>query len=117
MAFDPEFLDLMSTVASYEQFSTNDAYAEPSFLAVVDLTCHVTYKRKIIRSDSEEDRVSTAQVQCPPPGWVIGTLATPTITIYDRIILPVDGVERKIIDVTFYTDEDGVVHHQSASLE
>lgn len=116
MTFDPAFLSMMSTTATYFPFDANNGYGEPSFGATVAFVCHVTYKKVIIRSDTEEDRTSSAQLQAPPPGWVVNGITTPTVTIYDRVTLPFDGIQRKVLDVKTFTDETGV-HHQSLSLE
>jgi hypothetical protein len=115
MAFDPSFLLLMETTAQYLTFLDDDAYGQSTYGPGIAFLCHVTYDRKIIRSNTEDDRESTAQLQMPPPGYVVGGVPTPQVTIYDQIILPYDSIQRKVLDVKTYTDETGV-HHQSIAL-
>ena len=120
MAFDPQFLSLMTTTAQwYDGLGSEDFYATPALDDPQPLQCHVTYKRRLIRTDTEQDKVSNAQLQCPPPGYVVNGSPTPTITVDDYITLPFDGVQRKILDVTIFTDDSsgGTPHHQSISLE
>lgn len=116
MSFDPAFLGMMSTTATYLPYASVNGYGEPSFGTTVLFVCHVTYKKVIIRSNTEEDRTSSAQIQVPPPEWVVNGVATPTITIYDRVTLPFDDLERKVLDVKTFSDDEGI-HHQSISLE
>jgi hypothetical protein len=114
MAFDPSFLALMASVATYKPFASDDGYGDFNFGPSSTFPCHVTYKRRIIRTDTEEDAVSTAQIQLPPAGYVWGLVTIPTLSVDDHIVLP-DKVERKVLDVTTYTDDQGP-HHQSAAL-
>lgn len=118
MSFDPAILDLMQVQATYYPFASNSGYGDPSFSSTVAFNCHVTYKRKILRSDTEQDVTSTAQVQMPPGGYVVNGLATPTVTVNDRVSLPLDGVQRKVLDVSTFTDNDASeVNHQTLYLE
>lgn len=121
MSFDPQFLSMMQTVAQWLDQVALDGYMTPTFGDPVDFSCHVTYKRVIIRSDTGNDRTSTAQLQCPPPGWIVNGVATPTITVDDHIVLPFDGIQRRVLNVVTYTDESTAsgdpFHHQSISVE
>jgi hypothetical protein len=120
MAFESEFLTMMETVAIYYPFATNSGYGDPSFGTPVNFRCHVTYKRKILRGDTDQDVTSTAQIQMPPGGYVVNGVATPTVSIDDRITLPFDGIQRKVLDVISYTDGGtgfNGVHHQTLSIE
>lgn len=118
MSFDPAILDLMSVTGTYYPFLSNDGYGDPSFSTPVSFQCHVTYKRKIIRTDTEQDVTSTAQIQMPPGGYVINNIATPTVTVDDRISLPFDDIQRKVLDISTFTDNDpSELNHQSLYLE
>jgi hypothetical protein len=119
MSFDPDFLTQMRSLATYKQWVGNDLYGDtPTFASVgqaITFPCHITYKRKILRTNTEEDAVSTAQIQLPPGGYIYNGVPIPTLAIEDHVILP-DGVDRKCLDITTYFDESGVPQHQSASL-
>src|ERR1700722_10823776 len=108
---------MMVSVATYEPFSNDDFYGDPTFGSTSTFPCHVTYKRKMLRTNTEEDAVSTAQIQLPPAGYVwsppSGNVIVPLLVIDNHITLP-DGVDRRVLDITTYTDETGD-HHQSAS--
>jgi hypothetical protein len=120
MAFESQFLEMMQSVITYLPFTGNSRFGDQDFGTGVITVAHITYKRKKILSDSGEDRVSTAQLQMPPPGYCVGGIPTPTVSIYDQIILPFDGIQRKVIMVDTYTDDgtaDNAAHHQSISLE
>lgn len=118
MSFDPTILDLMQVQAIYYPFVANNLYGEPSFGTPVPFNCHITYKRKILRSDTEQDVTSTAQLQMPPGGYVVNGTTTPTITVDDRVSLPLDGIQRKVLDVTTFTDNDpSEINHQSLYIE
>ena len=115
MSFDAEFLSMMSTMATYEPFATDDFYGSPTFGTTTTFPCHATFKRKIMRTNTEEDAVSTAQIQLPPAGYVVGGVGTvPALAVDDHVVLP-DGKDRRVLDITTFTDETGP-QHQSASL-
>jgi len=134
MPFDPDLLDLMSSIVQYKQFSSRDVYANAAFVGdpgpYPTFPAHITYKRKITRDDSGDEAVSTAQIQIPPVGyiWLNGDFpyVIPYVTTADRFLLPLDGVERKVLTATRYTDEDTYIagggsstlpeHHQSIEL-
>jgi len=131
MPFDSGFLDLMASIVTYEPWLAYDVYGTSSFGPVYSFPAHVTYSRKITRDDSGEEAVSTAQIQIPPAGyvWLNGDypITIPVVAVYDRFVLPLDNVERKVLNATRYTDEETSAvgysfglpfaeHHQSIDL-
>jgi hypothetical protein len=129
MSFETDFLEMMTTIATYEPFDETNFYGEPLPGPTFNVPCHVTYKRKIIRGNSDEESVSTAQIQLPPPGFAwtptstdpddpLSPITIPTIAINDLIVLPQDGIRRRVLETSIFTDDSAltVVHHQSASL-
>jgi hypothetical protein len=115
MTFEPDFLDLMKATLTYYPFAAPDNYGRSTYGSSVSCPCHITFKTKAMRTSEEENVISTAQVQTPPPGFVFDAVAVPTFTVDDAVTLP-DGKERLVLNVTASTDESGVIHHQSLDL-
>lgn len=132
MAFDPDFLDMMTSTVQYQPFTTGtrDVYGTLTFTQSIDMPAHITYDRKITRDKEGEESISTAQLQIPPPGYVWqedGDFPITILTVQvddhfklplDTLILPTPGVlitSRRVLAVTIYTDDLGT-HHQSIDL-
>ncbi len=115
MAFEPDFLQLMSQTFTHKPKSATNGFGGiTTGTPLSGVPCHVTYELKIVRGDAEESANSTAQIQFPPPGYSFGSVTVPEIGIEDHVVLA-DGIERRVLDTRKYVDEDGV-HHQSAML-
>lgn len=115
MSFDPQYLDLMRSTATFKPYSSEDGWGTPSFGGTVTFRCHITQENKIVRGDTEEAADSTAQMETPPPGYVISAVATPTFTTADQITMP-DTTTRRILSVQVFYDEDGSPHSQYLML-
>jgi hypothetical protein len=115
MTFEVEFLALMTASLTYFAYTSNDAFGEPIYGTAVTCPCHFTYRNKAMRNDREENVISTAQAQCPPPGFIYNSIAVPTFTVDDEVQLP-DGLDRRVLNVVASTDESGTIHHQSLDL-
>jgi hypothetical protein len=115
MPFDPSFLMLMSQTASQMSEEADDGFGNRTYSSSISFPCHITYKRKVIRGDTEENAVSTAQIQLPPAGYIANAVTVPQLAVDDIITLP-DGIFRRVLDITTYTDNTVGTHHQSCAL-
>lgn len=120
--FDTGYLDLMTSLVTYYPYKGRDVYGEPSFSTPSLMPAYVTYTERIVRSRSDEESVSTAQILIPCPGYIWqpkvdpynvpgparynpAPVAIALVTVDDRIQLPFDDYQRKVVDVTLFTDE------------
>ncbi len=116
MAFDPDFLRLFTNVVTHFSDPTRNFYGEViDGTRVNNIPAHISYSAKILRSDEGEVVTSSAQIEIPPPGYVVGGVTVPSVADDDRFILP-DGAERTILSVEQPTDEDGTIFAQSIAL-
>jgi hypothetical protein len=116
MPFDPTILALMTSEVTYEPFQMNDGYGDEAFGPTSQFPAHITYARKILRTDRDEEAVSTAQLQMPPPGFIWRRWTVPKVAIDDHMVLP-DGIDRRVLSITVYTDgSSDPVNHQSVAL-
>lgn len=119
MSFDDSFLDMMTTALVHLPYRSHDGYGTPSFGPPTVTRCHVTYSTREVRGTTDENTTSTAQVQLPPPGYIIsgydeGNGLVPIIGVDDHIVLP-DNVERRVLVVLTRSDQDEI-HHTSLML-
>jgi hypothetical protein len=122
MTFDPNFLDLMNTVAQYlPADGTMDRYGavqtdHPGLL----VPCRVRFKTTIQRGNTEDSQASNCTVWMPPGEYVWnsarGTVIMPTAAAQDKMVLP-DGIERFILWIDIPYDENGSAAHQVLYLD
>lgn len=115
MSFEGEFLSMMTSTAQVKAETGRNGYGVPTFGSPVSVPCHVSITTKIVRGNTEETTNSTAQIELPPPGYVVGTTTVPTVHQEDHVTLS-DGIERRVLDVIVRYDESGTPHHQTAAL-
>lgn len=122
MAFDPDFLSMMEQTATYYPATSLDKYGKVVVGAGTTIPCHTTYKTVVNYGNEEENQTSNAQVQMPPPGYVVRVsgveTAMPTVTNQDQILLA-DGTLRHVLWVSVYFDGGSAAgaHHQSLFLD
>ncbi len=101
----PELLDLMDDTVTLYRPASHDRYGNQTWGAGTALQARVVYEPREVRNDAGDIVVSSATA------WVG---STPGIRPSDRLVLP-DGIERSILHVSRYPDEDGP-HHEKVYL-
>lgn len=115
MSFEGDFLHMMIPGVSHRGIASRDAYGAPVAGNVTNIVGHVTYRKKVVRTDVESNVMSTATVIIPPPGFIVNGISTPQVSDGDELQLGGDGVYRHVIEAITYTDEQGP-HHQTLML-
>lgn len=116
MAFESDFLDLMTSKVTVTPSSSRDVYGKTTFgTGVAGVPVHVEYSRSIVKQPGKEDVTSTARVWAPPSGTIVGVVTVPVFGMNDKVTLP-NGQVRVVLSVDVPVDEDGVEHHQAVSL-
>ena len=115
MSFDATFLRMMGSVATIAHQSSDDGWGNRAWGTAVSVPCHISYRRRILRTDTDEEAVSTAEIQMPPAGYVWSGHSIPRVTVADDVVLPDSATPRRVLEVKTFTDQSGE-HHQTLSL-
>lgn len=115
MAFDSDLLSMMAGLFTHKATTGHTGYGgEVVGTTTANIPCHVTYQTRIVRGNAEESQVSTAQIECPPGGYLVANVIVPTVGVDDHITLA-DGIERRVLSLQSFTDDTGA-WHQSITL-
>ena len=79
-----------------------DEHGQPTYGTATTIKCRISYKQKMVRTVTGEERVSNATIYCE---------GDPGIDPKDRVIMP-DGSTPPILKAGTFKDETGSAHQE-----
>lgn len=104
MAFDTDFLQLMTqSIVVYDHVS-HDGYGEPTYsTSGTTYSAHISEKPELVRNQFGQEVVSTHTA------WLAST--TTALKATSKYVFP-DGTEPNLVSLQRLYDEDGIHHHK-----